>query len=302
MTEHRFGSDAWTEKKLDALRQYLQQWRLIFDKNKKAQYYKTIYIDAFAGTGSRHEGAKNGSLSDQGGLFGEEQLPDLDDYRRGSARIALELPSKFDEYYFIDKNPEHTRELEQMILRDFPELASRCKIETGDGCEIVRQLCVHSKDWRRCRAVLFLDPYGMNVEWDLLERIAATKAIDLWLLWPLGVGVNRLMTKDRKPNKAWSDKLTKVLGSSDWETACYAKPATMDLFPEVPASETKETDFKALEELFKTSLKRVFSGVAARGMALRNSCGNPMYLLIFASANPVGAPTAVRIADYLLKD
>jgi len=36
-------------------------------------------------------------------------------------------------------------------------------------------------------------------------------------------------------------------------------------------------------------------------LMLCNSRNNPIFLLCFASANPKGAPTAVRIAQYLLK-
>ena len=33
---------------------------------------------------------------------------------------------------------------------------------------------------------LFLDPYGMQVEWATIESIAHTQAIDLWLLFSAG--------------------------------------------------------------------------------------------------------------------
>lgn len=80
-----------------------------------------------------------------------------------------------------------------MIADDFPALAERCLVWEADGCDVMRELCTTHKDWKRWRAVAFLDPYGMNVEADLLWRIGDTKAIDLWLLFPLGMGVNRLL-------------------------------------------------------------------------------------------------------------
>jgi three-Cys-motif partner protein len=67
------------------------------------------------------------------------------------------------------------------------------QIRPGDANVEIQELC--KKDWSSHRAVLFLDPYGMQVEWKTIEAIAATKAIDLWLLFPLGIGVNRLLTK-----------------------------------------------------------------------------------------------------------
>lgn len=300
MIEHRFGRDAWTEKKLDSLRQYLQQWRLIFDTNPSAKYFKTMYIDAFAGTGSRQEPSKVTNTA-QTELFDIEPTKLPDAYRRGSARIALELKSKFDEYVFVDKNPEHASELRQMISQDFPELAPRCKVWEADGCDVMREICQHSKDWSKWRAVAFLDPYGMNVEWPLLEWIARTKGIDLWLLWPLGMGANRLLTKDKKPHKAFADKLTRVFGATDWENF-YARPPTKDLFDEDPAPEIKNVDFEAIGNLYLQRLQTIFAGVAPRTKVLSNSRGNPMYLLFFAAGNSKGAPTAVRIANYLMTD
>ncbi len=52
MTTHQFGGE-WTTDKLERLRKYLQAYTTIFTKNVRAQYYRTIYVDAFAGTGTR---------------------------------------------------------------------------------------------------------------------------------------------------------------------------------------------------------------------------------------------------------
>jgi hypothetical protein len=35
------------------------------------------------------------------------------------------------------------------------------------------------RNWQKERAVVYLDPYGMQVEWSTIEALAATKAIDL---------------------------------------------------------------------------------------------------------------------------
>ena len=82
--------------------------------NPKAQYFKTLYIDAFAGTGSRKDPLP-AEDSNQHKLFYESDLnvEVPDDYRSGSARIALELPSPFDEYIFVEKNPAHASDLDR---------------------------------------------------------------------------------------------------------------------------------------------------------------------------------------------
>lgn len=302
MTEHRFGGDAWTEGKLDALERYLKSYRTIFDVNEKAQYFKTLYVDAFAGSGSRYETRKL-APDHQANLFDTDLPVDMgDEYRRGSARRALELPSKFDEYIFVDKNPNHVADLEDMIATDFPALESRCRVWKANGCDVMRELCTTHKDWKKWRAVAFLDPYGMNVEWDLLRWIAKTEAIDLWFLWPLGMGVNRLLKRDGKPNASFAAKLTRCFGSQDWETLFYRRPATADMFSDAPASDIKDTDWDIIGDFFLDRLRTIFAGVAPRTKVLTNSRGNPMYLLCFAAGNPRGAKPAIDIANYLMQD
>ncbi|WP_375494674.1 hypothetical protein [uncultured Nostoc sp.] len=48
---------------------------------------------------------------------------------------------------------------------------------------------LYGKNWRSNRAVLFLDPFGMQIPWSTIEAIAHTEAIDLWYLFPLGVAM-----------------------------------------------------------------------------------------------------------------
>jgi hypothetical protein len=47
----------------------------------------------------------------------------------------------------------------------------------GDANRAI-QSAIKQDGWKDTRAVLFLDPYGMEVEWKTLEAIAATGAID----------------------------------------------------------------------------------------------------------------------------
>lgn len=295
MVDHVFGGD-WTEEKLSALRHYLKAYRLIFTKNAKAQYFKTIYLDAFAGTGSRKAQRTD---DDQLALLDASDLDAIETYKAGSARIALGLDQPFDRYIFVDKNPDHAAELSRVIREDFSQLEKRCRVWTADGCEVLRQLCVYNADWNKERAVVFLDPYGMNVEWDLIALIAKTKAIDLWLLWPLGMGVNRLLPKSGKPNTVFSAKLTRMFGCDDWESF-YRTETTSDLFSGECSLTVKDVTFEDIGLLYLEQLKKVFAGVAPKVKMLRNSRGNPMYMLCFASANPKGAKTAIDIASYLL--
>jgi three-Cys-motif partner protein len=48
--QEMFGG-SWTQQKLEILSKYLRAYRRIFDKNPKARFFETSYVDAFAGTG-----------------------------------------------------------------------------------------------------------------------------------------------------------------------------------------------------------------------------------------------------------
>ncbi len=58
---------------------------------------------------------------------------------------------------------------------------------------------------------------------------------------------------------------------------------------------------EAIGARFLRRLSEIFPGVAPSPGVLRDPAGRPLYLLCFAAANPVGAKTAVRIAEDLLK-
>ncbi|MEW6074198.1 MAG: hypothetical protein AB1726_16580 [Planctomycetota bacterium] len=77
------------------------------------------------------------------------------------------------------------------------------------------------------RKVLFLDPYGMQVEWVTIEAVAQTKAIDLWVLFPLGVGVNRLLTKSGEIPESWRPSPRSCAIRATSRSTCCASPSAI---------------------------------------------------------------------------
>jgi three-Cys-motif partner protein len=175
---HRFGGD-WTSDKLGVLESYLSRYTTAL----KDTSFRKAYIDAFAGTGYREVRGDPDAQEPDALLFPDLAENEPQELLDGSARLALKTEPRFDRYIFIERSKEHCEQLE--TLRDeFPELAEDIIIKLGDANMEIQGLC--KKDWRRRRAVMFLDPYGMQVEWKTIEAIAKTKAIDLWVLFPLG--------------------------------------------------------------------------------------------------------------------
>lgn len=122
MVVHRFGGD-WTTQKLQILREYLTQYRRIFTKARGAQHFRTVYVDAFAGSGERVDSDCKAEIA---ALIGEPDEQDRVAFTKGSASIALELAQPFDEYLFIEKNAGRAAELCAMVAERYPALAPRC--------------------------------------------------------------------------------------------------------------------------------------------------------------------------------
>ena len=295
MKKQDFGGD-WTEEKLDRVRKYLPAYTTIFNSNPKAKSLKTHYVDAFAGSGYRYKETNKIEYE----LFPELSQQDTNKFLKGSARIALEIEPSFNEYLFIDKDPQNVNELEK-LKSEFPSKANSIKIFQADANVFLKEW-VSKVDWKKCRAVVFLDPYGMDVEWSLIKSIANTKAIDLWILFPLGA-VNRMLTKNTSPPQSWKDSLTKIFGTNDWENYFYLSqsqlPASQtNLFGEGP--KIRDADFDKIKEYFIGRLEFVFTMVAKNVLILRNNNNVPLFMLCFAAGNPKGAPTAVKIANEIL--
>lgn len=281
-TSHRFGG-AWTDQKLDILEGYLAAYTTALQNAK----FTKGYIDAFAGSGYRD--AKRGfpDLSEQ-----EPQ-----DLLQGSARRALRVQPRFDGYVFIESHAGRRAQLEA-LKSEFPEQANAIQIRGGDANQQLRDICALS--WASRRAVLFLDPYGMQVDWSTIEAVAGTKAIDMWLLFPVGIGVNRLLKRDADIPPAWRDRFTALLGTEDWFDEFYRTETTTDLFGEDHTRVVKQATTGTIGRYFVDRLKTVFTTVADRPRVLSNSKGSPLYLLCFAAGNPKGAPIALKIANHLL--
>jgi len=296
--EHTFGGE-WTTKKLEVLGKYLRAYTTALrDKPTPARRFKLAYIDGFAGSGRRRPSIDRDGVADgQHPLFEEPDSTGApQSLLDGSARLALRVDPPFDSYIFIERSLEHVRRLEA-LREEFPERADRIRVLQNDANEEIQRLC--ARRWTDHRAVLFLDPYGMQVDWRTLEAIAQTRAIDLWLLFPLWMGVNRVLTQDGNISPAWRQRLDAVLGTTNWYGEFYTVIRSETLFGEETAIIKATTD--VIEKWFVDRLRGIFAGVSEPGV-LRNSRGSPLYLLCFAAANKRGAPTALNIAKSLLKD
>lgn len=298
---HQFGGP-WTDQKLKVLGGYLQSYTTALqNKPSRKKPFRKAFIDAFAGTGYREirSDTHGDPTASQGLLFPDLAEQEPQSLLDGSARIALKTTPVFDRYIFIERSPSRCAQLEG-LRKDFPRHANSIMVQQGDANEHIQDLCSKDKNWNSHRAVLFLDPYGMQVEWETIQVVASTKAIDLWLLFPLGIGVNRLLKKNGDIPNLWRQRLDRLLGTQDWYDEFYSIQTTPTLFGTEQEEVTKRT-MHSIGQYFNNRLNEIFAGVVEEPGVLKNSVNNPLYLLCFAVGNDRGKEVALRIARHLLK-
>lgn len=288
--QSQFGG-AWTQQKLEALKKYLQAYTKIFKNNPKARFYSISYVDAFAGTGSLRRPEPSGFA---------EFLPELrkneQEFRKGSVRRALEVEPSFDEYVFIEKNRKKCEEL-KTIAADFP--SRNVRIINEDANSALLAWC-GGFNAERQRAVVFLDPFGASVKWQVIAELGRTRAVDLWVLFPYSA-VNRMLVRDRKPRKAWADRLTSVFGTTQWENAFYSKTTFRSLLESTKVIESvhKSADHRVITGFFMERLKQEFVAVSDP-FPMHNSNGSLMFELFFAAANDHSAKVGLKIANGII--
>ncbi len=290
-----FGGD-WTERKLDAIDRYLRAYAKALSKTP----FMRVYIDAFAGTGYREQ--KLSPTSPISNMF-EDELNELaasepQHFLDGSARIALRVTPQFHRFVFIERNDKKVGELEA-LKREFPAQGPNIDIRKGDANITIRDLC---RNWnkQKMRGVLFLDPFGMQAEWETIQAIAETGCIDTWILFPFAA--NRLMTKS--PNdipSGWRHRLDLLFGSKDWETRFYTERKLVDIFDGDITLIEKNLTLKGLGAYYGERLSAVFPIVAPNPCVLHNNGNRPLFQLFFAAANPGrGGNIALKIASHIL--
>lgn len=286
-----FGGD-WTEEKLAKLAKYLPAYTRIL----KDRPYKYAYIDAFAGPGYREHQRKPSAPSQD--LWGEDPDERGARFTAGSAIVAMQTDPPFQSYIFIERDPSALAKLEDVLREKFPQRIALARFETGDANVVLKRLC--DRDWSRHRAVLFLDPYGMEVEWSTMEAIARTQAIDVWILFPAGIGVNRQLPLDGNVPTWARAAFDRLFGTPQWYDRFYAKNATSDLFGALDRVQ-KIVSSDEIVAYYAERLQQIFPHIASNPLVLCNTNNAPMFALFFAAAHPKYGATATKIAQDVLR-
>ena len=197
----------------------------------------------------------------------------------------------------MEKSDARIAELEN--LKAESDARDRITIRKGDANAKLESFA-NATDWKKTRAVVFLDPYGMQVNWKTISTLGQTGGVDLWLLFPLGQAVMRLLQRRTEPPPEWQHALDRIFGTHEWHTRFYRIEKEQDMFGEI-TSTYRVADYQVVSSFMIERLETAFHAVAKKPGVLYNSQKIPLYLFCFASANPKGAPIALRIANHLLR-
>lgn len=241
----------WSEIKLEIVRDYAAAYSQIMTAKK----FPHVYIDAFAGAG-RHISKRTG------------------DFVPGSPLNALAVVPPFREYYLIDLDAARVGELKRIIGRrqDVQILAGDCNRILVD--QIYPRLGYET--YRR--ALCLLDPYGVQLDWNVVFQAGQLRTIDMFLNFPV-MGMNRtaLWRSPEKVRPEQMERLTCFWGDQSWKEIAYTTERS--LFQELE----KEPNEKVVEGYRQRLMTVAGFRRVPQPIPMRNSRGATVYYLFFAS-------------------
>lgn len=240
----------WSEIKLDIIRKYASAYSKIMEN----RFYH-IYIDAFAGPG-KHISKSTG------------------DFVKGSPQIALDISPPFNEYHFIDIESAKIIELRKLAAQ-----RAGTYIYEGDCNPILLNDVfprVKYGDYRR--ALCLLDPYGLHLNWEVIQTAGHMNSIDMFLNFPIAA-MNRNVLRRNPENVSPSSlqRMNAYWGDESWKQIAYNTQGNLFGWK---VKESNETIVLAFAERLKKVANFEY---VPKPLPMRNSRGAVVYYLFFAA-------------------
>lgn len=263
---------AWSEIKLQIVKEYSAAFSTVLSKHA---FIKHDYIDAFAGAGVHFSKTTK-------------------DLILGSPLNALYVEPPFNQLYLIDLDGIKTD-----ILRELTKEHNNVHIFEGDANRILLQEVfpkVRFEDYRR--ALCLLDPFGLHLDWKVLEAAARMKSIEIFLNFPtMDMNRNTLLRNFELVDSRHNDRMTRFWGDESWKDAAYSESPQGSLFGVGTPQFDKEPN-DVIAGRFRDRLQTVAGfKFVPEPVPMRNSNGAIVYYLFFASQNETGNKIATHILD-----
>jgi three-Cys-motif partner protein len=258
----------WSEIKLDIVKDYASAYSRILAAQRKVGLHH-VYIDAFAGAGV-HISKTTG-----------EYIP-------GSPINALLVQPPFREYHLIDIDRQKVAS-----LRDLVKNRIDVHIHEGDCNRILLEKIFPKVRWEQYRRGLcLLDPYGLQLNWKVIETAGKMRSIDMFLNFPVAdINRNVLWRHPEGVDAADLKRMNEFWGDDSWREIAYT--TKRDLFGHLDKEENE-----VVAEGFRQRLLTI-SGFkhVPEPLPMRNTKGATVYYLFFASHKPTAENIVIDVFD-----
>jgi len=256
----------WVTEKLDYLERYIN----IFETSMRTKpWRKRHYIDLFAGCGKCY-------------------VPRTKRVYLGSPLLALTTSYPFTDYFFVDLDPDNIAVLQQRC--NASPIHDRVRCLVGDGNLRVKEiveyiLAVDSEHipgkWSSLN-LAFLDPDGLELQWQSVATLARPYSMDLIIHYPQ-MALNRNMRRAFETEE--ETKVDLFFGGRDWRK----------IYEEYQSKPRRFKLHRQLMDYYKEKLQDLGYVEVCRddevgdAPLVRNAERRaPLYRLLFASKHPLG--------------
>lgn len=190
-------SGEWAKEKLSILQRFISMFTTSMRNRKWAALN---YIDLEAGPG-------------------KNRVKDSNDVFLGSPLIALTTRYTFDNYFFVEKNPENFASLERRV-RSSP-LHSRvalynddCNAVIGHIVDTINEVETRSslEKWQ-CLNLVFIDPQGLEFHWNTIKELATKTRSDVVMNFSTSTITRIIRDLSNSPNETAIDEF---FGTREW--------------------------------------------------------------------------------------
>jgi three-Cys-motif partner protein len=140
----------------------------------------------------------------------------------------------------------------------------------------------------------------MKVDWKTLETIAATKSLDVWLLFPIFGAVRQLALLASGLDASKRAALTRILGTDEWFDRFYKPDSEYGmLLDQSPPTVRRTATIDEIENYVRDRLRTIFAHVEPP-RRLTAPGNKSLFSLFFAVSNPNAVTLAVKVARHIL--
>jgi three-Cys-motif partner protein len=262
----------WAQGKLRFLQEYLPP-ALVATKRKGTQ---THYVDLFAGPG-RNAGEGSAAADFPGSpivaLRAARSFPDET------------IPRGFGHFHFCNKNLLEDQLLRLRVERELPQLAPRVRPDQvrfycGDANDSIHEILDSAPEW--AYLIVFADIEGhQDLRFETLRALKRRhKSVDLYVLYPTGLGLDRALLYDPVKRSKYRARLDAYFGSDAWWAIVESRKS------DAQSAEMRQQ----LLQLYRSQLQTIWPNVEVVVQVEKR--GRRLYHMLFAHDHEAAASIA----------